>query len=59
MQVGIEIMPMHKLIGDSSKYASWYRNNAYAQIDWGLSYIKSRYGTPSAAWNKSRASGWY
>lgn len=44
---------------NSSKYASWYRNNAYAQIDWGLSYIKSRYGTPSAAWNKSRASGWY
>ena len=44
---------------NSSKYASWYRNNAYAQIDWGLSYIKSRYGTPSVAWNKSRASGWY
>ena len=42
-----------------SKYASWYRNDAYAQIDWGLNYIKGRYGSPSAAWRKSQTSGWY
>ena len=42
-----------------SKYASWYRNNAYAQIDWGINYIKGRYGTPSVAWSKSQSSGWY
>ena len=36
---------------NSSKYASWYRNSAYSQIDWGINYIAGRYGSPSGAWN--------
>ena len=30
-----------------------------AQISWGLSYIKSAYGSPSAAWAHEVADGWY
>ena len=44
---------------NKSKYESWYRNNAYAQIDWGINYIKGRYGNPSNAWSKSVRTGWY
>jgi hypothetical protein len=29
------------------------------QITWGLNYIKSRYGTPQAAWAHSQNFGWY
>lgn len=44
---------------NSSKYESWYRNNAYAQIDWGINYISGRYGSPSGAWAHSQRTGWY
>ena len=40
-------------------YGTDYRTNYKTQIEWGLSYIKSRYGTPSAAWNHSCTKGWY
>lgn len=30
-----------------------------AQIQWGLSYIKSTYGDPVHAWAHSQATGWY
>jgi hypothetical protein len=30
-----------------------------SQIQWGLSYIKSTYGSPSAAWAHEQASNWY
>lgn len=30
-----------------------------SQISWGLSYIKSTYGTPSAAWQHEISAGWY
>ena len=40
-------------------YGTDYRTNYKTQIEWGLSYIKSRYGTPSAAWNHSCRKGWY
>jgi hypothetical protein len=33
--------------------------NAPQQIAWLLSYIKSRYGTPEAAWAFHLANGWY
>lgn len=33
--------------------------SATAQISWGLSYIKSTYGSPSAAWAHEVADGWY
>ena len=36
-----------------------YRTNYKTQINWGLSYIRSRYGSPSAAWSHSKSTGWY
>ena len=46
----------------ASKMASFgsdYRTNYKTQINWGLSYIKSRYGSPSNAWSRFKAQGWY
>jgi hypothetical protein len=34
-------------------------NSASAQISWGLSYIASTYGSPSAAWAHEESDGWY
>ena len=42
----------------SSAGSDWH-DNAYTQINWGLSYIAQRYGSPSAAWNHSQQTGWY
>lgn len=33
--------------------------NTLKQIEWGLNYIKSTYGTPSAAWAHEKSFGWY
>jgi hypothetical protein len=38
--------------------ADW-RTNAATQIDWGLSYIANRYGSPCSAWAHSEAYNWY
>ena len=38
--------------------ANW-KDDAAVQIDWGLSYIAQRYGSPSAAWQQSEQTGWY
>lgn len=46
----------------ASKMASFgsdYLTNYQTQINWGLNYIKARYGTPTAAWNHSQNTGWY
>lgn len=34
-------------------------SDAQAQIDWGMAYIKGRYGTPQMAWAHEEANGWY
>ncbi len=36
-----------------------WRTNPATQISWGLSYIKSVYGTPCGAWSHEESSGWY
>lgn len=36
-----------------------YRTNYKTQINWGLSYISSKYGSPSAAWSHSKSNGGY
>jgi hypothetical protein len=36
-----------------------WRTNPWTQIDWGLDYIRARYGSPSNAWAHSEATGWY
>ena len=38
--------------------ADW-RTNAATQIEWGLSYIAGRYGSPCGAWGHSQSVGWY
>jgi hypothetical protein len=38
--------------------ADW-RTNPATQIAWGLSYVKTRYGTPCNAWSFKHAHGWY
>lgn len=44
------------------KYASagsdWLTNYR-TQIEWGMGYIKNRYGSPCGAWNHSQTVGWY
>lgn len=42
----------------ASAGADWATNPA-TQIKWGLGYIKSRYGSPAAAWAHSQSVGWY
>ncbi len=36
-----------------------YQTNYQTQINWGLNYIKARYGTPQNAWHHSQTVGWY
>lgn len=42
----------------SGQYAS-YKTNWKTQVDWGLNYIKNRYGSPSAAWSFWQSNHWY
>ena len=35
------------------------QSSASAQISWGLSYIKSTYGSPEGAWAHEESDGWY
>lgn len=42
----------------ASAGADW-RTNPATQIKWGLGYVKSRFGTPCAAWSFKKAHGWY
>jgi hypothetical protein len=36
-----------------------YMTNPVTQIEWGLDYIRSSYGTPCAAWEFKQANNWY
>lgn len=42
----------------ASAGADW-KTNAATQINWGLQYIKSTYGTPTMAWAHEQSAGWY
>lgn len=50
-----QALPGSKMASAGSDYLTNYQT----QIDWGLSYIKSKYGTPSVAWQHSKSTGWY
>jgi hypothetical protein len=50
-----QALPGNKM---ASAGADW-RTNSQTQIKWGVSYIKSRYGTPCGAYNAWRIKGWY
>ena len=36
-----------------------YMTNYQTQVNWGINYIKNRYGTPTVALYHSQATGWY
>ena len=40
-------------------FGSNWKHDAAVQIDWGLSYISGRYGSPMKAWEHSERVGWY
>ena len=42
----------------SSAGGDW-ADNAATQIEWGLGYIRSRYGTPCQAWSFKQGNNWY
>lgn len=48
-------LPASKMASAGADYLTNYKT----QINWGLSYIKARYGTPTAAWGHSQRTGWY
>jgi hypothetical protein len=42
-----------------SRYGADWRTNPITQINWGLHYIKVRYGTPCQAWGFWQTHRWY
>ncbi len=50
-----QALPASKM---ASAGADW-RTNPRTQVQWGLSYINSRYGTVHNAWQHELSSGWY
>ena len=36
-----------------------WRTNPATQIEWGLAYIQSRYGSPCSAWYFKQGNNWY
>jgi hypothetical protein len=55
----------HGVAGSAGKYGNQYPSraandgDASAQINWGLGYIRSRYGNPANAWAHETSIGWY
>ncbi|HEU5121442.1 MAG TPA: G5 domain-containing protein [Candidatus Saccharimonadales bacterium] len=42
-----------------SKMGPGWQTDARVQIQWGLGYVKGRYGTPCGAWSAFLSKGWY
>ncbi|WP_329216757.1 transglycosylase SLT domain-containing protein [Streptomyces sp. NBC_01485] len=51
----VQALPGSKM---ASAGSDW-KTNAKTQIEWGLDYMNSRYGSPVAAWNFWQLNGWY
>ncbi|WP_316776785.1 aggregation-promoting factor C-terminal-like domain-containing protein [Streptomyces sasae] len=51
----VQALPASKM---SSAGSDWKTNPA-TQIKWGLDYMNSRYGSPTAAWSFWQTNGWY
>lgn len=50
-----QALPANKM---ASAGKDW-ETNPFTQVDWGLKYIKSRYGSPCSALGHSTRKGWY
>ncbi|MEU3945188.1 transglycosylase SLT domain-containing protein [Streptomyces sp. NPDC029526] len=51
----VQALPASKM---ASAGSDW-RTNPETQIEWGLDYMKDRYGSPCGAWNFWQSNGWY
>jgi len=51
----VQALPGSKM---ASAGSDW-KTNPKTQIKWGLDYMNSRYGSPTAAWAFWQANGWY
>ncbi|MFF0226637.1 transglycosylase SLT domain-containing protein [Streptomyces sp. NPDC004629] len=51
----VQALPAHKMATAGSDWKS----NPATQIKWGLDYMNSRYGSPTAAWTFWQSHGWY
>ena len=52
-------IPQAKPASKMAKYGKDYLTNYKLQIQWGLEYVKSKYGSPSAAWEFFQKKHWY
>lgn len=51
----VQALPGSKM---ASAGSDW-KTSAETQIEWGLDYMNSRYGSPTGAWAFWQANGWY
>ncbi|KOG33238.1 transglycosylase SLT domain-containing protein [Streptomyces resistomycificus] len=51
----VQALPGSKM---ASAGSDW-KTSAATQIEWGLDYMNSRYGSPTGAWAFWQANGWY
>ncbi|MFF1306239.1 transglycosylase SLT domain-containing protein [Streptomyces sp. NPDC058307] len=51
----VQALPGSKM----ASVGSDWKSNARTQIKWGLDYMNSRYGSPTAAWAFWQSNGWY
>jgi len=51
----VQSLPASKMASAGADYRTNYRT----QINWGLNYVKSRYGSPCGALNFHYAHNWY
>jgi len=52
-------IPQSNPAAKMSVYGSDYMTNPATQVKWGLNYMKTRYGSPCAAWSVWQSKGWY
>ncbi|MFI1399276.1 transglycosylase SLT domain-containing protein [Streptomyces sp. NPDC020681] len=45
--------------GKMASAGSDWKTNPATQIEWGLDYMKDRYGSPCGAWSAWQSQGWY
>ncbi|MEU5164131.1 transglycosylase SLT domain-containing protein [Streptomyces sp. NPDC020875] len=51
----VQALPATKMATAGSDW----QTNPETQIEWGLDYMKDRYGSPCGAWTKWQTQGWY
>ncbi|MEU3601952.1 transglycosylase SLT domain-containing protein [Streptomyces sp. NPDC006798] len=51
----VQALPATKMATAGSDW----KTNPETQIEWGVDYMKDRYGSPCGAWTKWQTQGWY